>query len=83
MALNDQGQVTGYVNYGAELNYDLAIYSKGELTVMKNLSGLYPVAINDAGQIAGDTVFSNDIFCIQMVYSRRSALYQDTVILAQ
>lgn len=62
IALNDVGQVAGYVNYGADFNYDLAIYSKGELTVMKHLSGLYPVAINDAGQIAGDTVFTNEIF---------------------
>lgn len=62
VALNDAGQVVGYVNYGSNFNYDLAIYSKGELTVKKNLSGLYPVVINDAGQIAGDTVFSGGIF---------------------
>jgi probable HAF family extracellular repeat protein len=62
MALNDVGQVTGYVNYGEELNYDLAIYSNGRLTVMQNLSGLYPVAINDAGQITGDTVFTSSMF---------------------
>lgn len=62
MALNDEGQVTGYVNYGQELNYDLAVYSNGKLTVMNNLSGLYPIAINDAGQIAGDTVFSSGMF---------------------
>jgi hypothetical protein len=62
LALNNLGQVVGYVNYGSDLNYDLAIYSKGELTVMKHLSGLYPVAINDAGQISGDTVFTNSTF---------------------
>ncbi|HEX3682872.1 MAG TPA: DUF3466 family protein [Bryobacteraceae bacterium] len=62
MALNNLGQVVGYVNYGQDFNYDLAIYSKGELTVMKHLSGLYPVAINDAGQIAGDTVFTSSTF---------------------
>jgi hypothetical protein len=61
-ALNDKGQVVGYVNYGSALNYYLTIYSKGELTVMKNLSGLYPVVINDAGQVSGDTVFNDGAF---------------------
>lgn len=62
MALNNKGQVLGYVNYGSELNYDVAIYSKGELTLIKELSGLYPVVFNDAGQIAGDYVFTSGSF---------------------
>jgi hypothetical protein len=55
-ALNDFGQVTGYVDYDSGFNCDLSIYSHGNLTVMTNLSGLSPFAINDAGQISGDWV---------------------------
>lgn len=61
-ALNDLGQVAGYVNFSGGLNYDLAIYSQGTLNVMSNLSGLSPVAINNAGQIAGDAVFQYQMF---------------------
>jgi uncharacterized membrane protein len=60
--LNDLGQVAGYVNFSGALNYDLAIYSQGSLNIMTTLAGLDPFAINNAGQIAGDQVFTRQMF---------------------
>lgn len=52
-ALNDLGQVAGYVNNSGAYNYNLAVYSQGALNIFSNLGGLDPTAINNAGQISG------------------------------
>jgi len=61
-ALNDLGQVAGFVNFSGAYNYDLALYSQGSLNVMTNLSGLDPTAINNSGQISGDSLLNYQMF---------------------
>jgi uncharacterized membrane protein len=56
-ALNDLGQVAGFVNFGSQYNYDLATYTLGTLTIRTDLPGVFPTAMNDTGQIVGVLVF--------------------------
>ena len=55
-ALNDFGEIVGYVNLPGSYDFYLAVYRNGQLRVLNEISGVSPRAINNRGQIAGDLV---------------------------
>jgi uncharacterized membrane protein len=60
-ALNNAGEVAGYVNYQNQFNYLLTTVQNGALNIT-GAGGLSPDAINDMGQIIGAAVFTQGGF---------------------